>query len=210
MDLLSMLTGTMASGDSLQALSGKTGLSDAKLKKLMMAAIPILIKFLTKNAGSAQGAQSLLGALSGHKQTRSMASQISEADEEDGAKIIGHILGDQKEDVLQNLAKESDLDTADVSKALASMAPGLMSGLSAATSSAAKVDLSDGLDLSDVMGLFGGSSAGASAGGGLLGGLLGGGGLGDMVGALFGGKKEEESKADNGMELLGILSSLMK
>ena len=88
MDLLGMLMGTMSSGSSLQALSGKTGLSEKKLQKLLIAAIPILLKFLTKNAGSAQGAQSLLGALAGHKQTRSMAEQITDADEEDGAKII--------------------------------------------------------------------------------------------------------------------------
>ncbi|MBQ6321432.1 MAG: DUF937 domain-containing protein [Lachnospiraceae bacterium] len=230
MDLLGMLMGTMSSGSSLQALSGKTGLSEKKLQKLLVAAIPILLKFLTKNAGSAQGAQSLLGALAGHKQTRSMAEQITDADEEDGAKIIKHILGDQADSVVANLASENEMDSAQVNKVLSSMAPGLMSGLSAATSSAAKVDLSDGLDLSDVMGMFGGDGSSAESAGGLLGGLLGGGssgasggllgGLlgggassGGLLGGLFGGGAKEEDSAGtqaNGMELLGILSSLMK
>ena len=72
-----------------------------------------------------------------------MADQISGADEEDGAKIIRHILGDQSETVVNSLAKDTDLDGADVSKALSNIAPALMSGLSAATTSASKVDLSD-------------------------------------------------------------------
>ena len=100
MDLLGMLLGTMTSGNSVDALSKKTGLSTAKLAKLLPMAIPLLMKFLTKNASSADGAASLLGALGGHKNTKSMADQIGEADEEDGLKIVNHILGNDSADVL--------------------------------------------------------------------------------------------------------------
>ena len=214
MDLLGMLLGTMTSGSSVDALARKTGLSTAKLLKLLPAAIPLLMKFLTKNASSAEGAASLLGALGGHKNTRSMADQFGEADEEDGRKIVGHMLWADSDDVIGKLAKESDMESADVQKALFNIAPGLMSGLSAATTSASKVDLSDGLDLSDLMGLFGGSAPAASqnnAGGGLLGGLLGGSGnpLSGLLGGILGGNEKEE-KADDGSQLLGLLSNLMK
>ena len=211
MDLLGMLLGTLSNGSSVEALSKKTGLSAAKLARLLPLAIPILMKFLTKNASSAAGAASLLGALGGHKDTKSMADQISDADEEDGAKIVHHILGDESESVLGKLAKDAEMESAEVNKALANIAPGLMSGLSAATSSAAKVDLSDGLDLSDLMGMFGGASSAPSSsqGGGLLGGLLGGGNpLSGILGGILGGKEDE--KEDNGSQLLGLLSNLMK
>ncbi len=210
MNLLGMLMGTLGSGNSLNALSGKTGLSAAKLTKLISAALPLLLKFLKKNASSADGALSLLTALGGHKQTRSMVDQINDADEEDGAKIINHILGDDKDAVFDQLAKDSDMETADVSKALSNIAPAMMSGLSAATTSASKVDLSDGLDLSDVMGLFGGSAPAQSQSGGLLGGLLGGGGIGGLLGGLFGGKDKNDDKDDDGNDLLGMLTALMK
>ena len=205
MDLLNMLMGTLGSGSSVEALAKKTGLSAANLTKLLMNAVPVLLKFLTKNASSAGGAQALLGALAGHRETRTIAEQIEDADEQDGAKILDHIFGAQKESVVSSLAKDSEMDIPDVSKALSNIAPAMMSGLSAATDSASKVDLSDGLDLSDVMGLLGGAAKPAASAGGLLGGLLGGekssGGIGSLVGGLFGGdsaRKEEEEERRNG------------
>ena len=57
------------------------------------------------------------------------------------------------------------MDDQEVSTALSSIAPALMSGISAAASSGAKptFDLSDGLDMGDMMAIFGG---GASQSGG--------------------------------------------
>ena len=136
MNLLNMLMGTLGSGSSVEALAKKTGLSAAKLTKLLMSALPVLLKFLTKNASSAGGAQALLGALAGHRETRTMAEQIENADEQDGAKILDHIFGAQKESVVTSLAKDSELDIPDVSKALSNIAPAMMSGLSAANSPA--------------------------------------------------------------------------
>ena len=79
---------------------------------------------------------------------------------------------------------------------LRGIAPALLSGLSAATSSAGssagKVDLSDGLDLSDVVAMLGGAKPEPA---GLLGGL-------------FGKKKpakEEKDAGLNGATLLQLL-----
>jgi len=213
MNLLSLLTGSLTSGKSVEALAGKTGLSSAKLMKLLSTAVPVLLKYLTKNASSAGGAQALLGALGGHKETRSMAEQIAGADEQDGAKIVKHILGDESASVVSKLARDSEMKETEVEKVLANVAPGMMSGLSAATTSASKVNLSDGLDLSDLMGMFGGAPQ-EDKGSGLLGGLLGGGknaagGIGGILGGLFGGKADEKEE-DDGSALLGMLTSLMK
>ena len=84
LNLANLLMGSLANDSSLNALAGKTGLSTKNLSKLLTAALPMLIKFLTSNAGSAEGAQSLLGALGGHKDTRAMADQIKDADADDG------------------------------------------------------------------------------------------------------------------------------
>ena len=231
MDLLNLLMGSMTNANSIDALAKKTGLGGADLSKLLMKAIPLLMKFLTKNAGSAGGAQSLLTALGGHKDTRSMAAQIENADADDGLKILGHILGNDSDQVVNSLAKETNLNTDQVNIALSNVAPALMSGLSAATTSASKVDLSDGLDLSDLMGMFGGAAGAASntasAAGGMLDGLLGGSGLGGLLGggqksssglgglfgSLLGGsdkKEKEEESVPDGTALLGALTSLLK
>ena len=209
MSLLSILTKSLLSDVALKALTKKTGLSSAKLKKLLPLAVPMLLKALTNNASSQSGLESLLGALTQHTNKKSLPEQIQDADTTDGGKILGHIFGADSHAALSSLAQQSDLNEQEVGSALSSITPALLSGLSAATSSGAKpgFDLSDGLDLGDVMAIFGG---GAPSGGGLLGGLLGGGSkpaAGGLLGSLLGGNADEKDDSLNGTALLSALLS---
>ncbi|MBQ9686231.1 MAG: DUF937 domain-containing protein [Oscillospiraceae bacterium] len=193
MNLLSILLKALLSDGAIKALAKKTGLSSKQLKKLLPLAVPLLIKALTKNASQTDGALSLLSALTQHTSKKSIDQQIEEADSEDGRKIIGHILGKDADADIQTLSNQSGLNASEVSSVLNGIAPALLSGLSAATGSAGagKVDLSDGLDLGDVMAMLGGGSVQSS--GGLLGGL-------------FGKKPKEEKDAGlNGGTLLELL-----
>ncbi|MCR5137031.1 MAG: DUF937 domain-containing protein [Oscillospiraceae bacterium] len=227
MNLLNLLLKSLLTDSSLSALAKKTGLNAASLKKLIPLAVPLLIKFLTNNASSQSGALSLLGALGQHTSTKSMDLQIDEADTDDGDKIIHHIFGDQSDAAVESLAEQSGMTTRDVSSALSGIAPALLSGLSAATSSASlkpaasgSIDLSDGLDLSELMmlfggqsstGLFGGKPQSSGQGGGLLSGLLGGGFGGGLLGSLLGGGSPavaEEDSSLNGNQLLSLLTAL--
>ena len=223
MNLLSLLLSSLLTDSSVSALAKKTGLSAAALKKLIPLAVPLLLKFLTSNASSESGALSLLGALSQHTNQKTLSDQIDEADTEDGGKIIGHIFGNQSDVVTNRLAQQSGMSERDVSSALAGIAPALMSGLSAANhtvSAAPKVDLSDGIDLSDLLGMFAGAQSvqqvpqGQSYGGGLLSGLLGGSssGLGDLFGSMLGSSAQQASQENdfNGTQLLSLLSSMTR
>lgn len=173
MNLLQLLLSTMTSAGSVNSVSQKTGISSQLVKKLIVAAIPLLIKYMTKNASSASGAQSLLGALTQHTSNRTMTQQIDDADEEDGDKIITHILGDDKNTVIKELAAETGATNEQVTKGLASIAPAILSGLSAAASQA-KPQQSTALDLSSLLGMFGGSQQQAASSTDLLSALLGG------------------------------------
>ena len=223
MNLLSLLLSSLLTDSSVSALAKKTGLSATALKKLIPLAVPLLLKFLTSNASSESGALSLLGALSQHTNQKALSDQIDEADTEDGGKIIGHIFGNQSDAVTNRLAQQSGMSERDVSSALAGIAPALMSGLSAANhtvSAAPKVDLSDGIDLSDLLGMFAGVQSvqqvpqGQSYGGGLLSGLLGGSssGLGDLFGSMLGSSAQQASQENdfNGTQLLSLLSSMTR
>ena len=207
MNLLNILLKTMLSDSSVSALAKKTGLNASQLTKLIPLALPLLLKFMTKNASTQSGAQSLLGALTQHTSTKSMTEQLDEADTADGEKIISHILGDDSDQAIISLAQESGMSNEEVTRALGGLAPALLSGLSAATTSAAKVDLSDGLDLSDVMAMFGGASASQNSGSSLLGSLLGGGtaaqsSSSSLLGSLLGAGNTTQS---SGAGLLGSL-----
>ena len=173
MNLLQLLLSTMTSAGSVNSVSQKTGISSQLVKKLIVAAIPLLIKYMTKNASSASGAQSLLGALTQHTSNRTMTQQIDDADEEDGDKIITHILGDDKNTVIKELAAETGASNEQVTRGLASIAPAILSGLSAAASQA-KPQQNNALDLSSLLGMFGGSTQQAASSTDLLSALLGG------------------------------------
>ena len=201
MNLLSLLAGTMLSQSSVNSVSGKTGLSSKQIQKLVMLALPILIKYMTQNASSGDGALSLLGALSQHKNNNSMDLQLLDADEEDGAKIIHHILGRKENAVTQDLSAQTGLGTDQVQQVLSILAPGLMSGVSnAADANAAQ-------------------AAAAQKPANPLASLLTGGGI---FGSLLGRGKEEASPASakpldkdgdgriDGTELLSLLLSASK
>ena len=180
MNLLSVLSSSLLSDAAVAALAKKTGLSKTQLKKVVAIALPLLLRAMTKNVSSQAGVQSLLGALTQHTNTRSIAEQIDEADDVDGGKIVGHILGNDTDSAVQAIAVETDMQEGEVRSVLSVIAPALLSGLSAAaTSTAAKpqIDLSDGLDLSDVMAMFSGmqqQQQPVSTGSSLLSALLGG------------------------------------
>ena len=133
MNLLGLLMAAMTTKNALGQIAKKTGLSEKQIKKLMLIAIPILIKYLTKNASSGDGAHSLLGALAQHSNKEDMGIQLKDADEKDGHKIIGHILGKKEETVTQNLSAQSGLTQEQVNQILAIMAPAILSGVSEAS-----------------------------------------------------------------------------
>ena len=218
MNLLTMLLGSFASDASVNSLSHKTGVSSSMLTKLIPLAIPILLKALTNNASSAGGAQSLLTALGQHSNKRSMAQQIDEVDEKDGEKIVHHILGKDSDQVVRALSRETGMKDEEVTRSLGAMAPALMSALSAAATSASKpaVDLSDGLDFSDLCGLFSGASTAQTQNNvsNMFGSLLGSpqqlqpqGNGGGLLGALLGGGQpmQQPKPQNNGGSLLGAL-----
>ena len=206
MNLLSLLAGTMLSQSSVNSVSGKTGLSSKQIQKLVMLALPILIKYMTQNASSGDGALSLLGALSQHKNNNSMDLQLKDADEEDGAKIIHHILGRKENAVTQDLSAQTSLGTDQVQQVLSILAPGLMSGVSnAAEANAAQANAAQ--------------MAAAQKPANPLASLLTGGGI---FGSLLGGGREEAAPASanpldkdgdgriDGTELLSLLLSASK
>ena len=214
MNLLSLLLGTMNSQSSVNALSEKTGSSSKQTSLLISLAVPLLLRYLTSNASSQNGASSLLGALMQHKSKGPMAEQLKDADEEDGSKIISHILGNDSSEVISQLSGETGMSDQQVTQLLYSMAPALLSGLSAAASTASDNSGTspDHIDFSDLYNSFGAADqsqgtqsqnapASPFGGLGLFGSLLGGGLSGNA-----GSSQSSTAAPDSGSSLPGFFS----
>lgn len=227
MNLLSLLTKALMSDASVNSISQKSGVSSSLIKKLLPLALPLILKSLTKNSSSASGASSLFSALAQHKNNRAIPDQIAEADAEDGAKILGHIFGGDMDSIMGGLAQQSGLESSQVNSVLDNIAPALMSGLSAATTAGAASGVqsgSSGVDMSDLLSIFGGAMGSGSSGSAaesltadMLSGLFTGsapqkpkpsGLMGMLGGLLGGGKKEEDTSAFDGSSLLSALMKL--
>ena len=203
-NLLQLLVSSMTQQSSINAAEKKTGIKGVSILTILSYALPLIIKAMTKNASSQNGAQSLLGALTQHTSNRAMPDQIADADVEDGTKIIRHIFGNDTQNTVNDIAKNTNTSADDVIKVLGSMAPALLSSLSAATTAtanaqkkqAAGVDLSDGLDVSDLVGIF---QSTTNAGG-----------LGGLLGSFLGGQTQQTQNTNDGSALLSSLLSLMK
>ena len=160
MSLLETLLRSMTSSSSLDTMSRRTGGSNDQMAALITAALPILLRAMTQNASTQSGAASLQQALTQHTETGSMAEQFETADIDDGAKILQHILGRNSSSVMNGLSRQSGLSNDQVGSALGALAPVLLSSLSAASSQAPvqrqkpAIDLSDGIDASDIMGFM--------------------------------------------------------
>ena len=164
MNLLNMLNSALTSSAALHALSEKTGLSEKQIAAIIAIALPLLLKGLTNNASSQSGASSLLEALGQHQNNQPVAQQLQEADLDDGMAILGHILGGNQGSVLEEVSDQTGVDPQNIMSVLGQIAPFLLSGLSATANSAnsqqqSGVDLSDGFDLGDLMGMLGGMSS---------------------------------------------------
>ena len=229
--IMSLVTGSGAS-----ALGKSVGADEKKVNSVVSAAVPLLIGKMEDNTSTKAGAKSLNKALSDHAgdDITDIASFLSNADTDDGEKILKHILGDDQNKTTKALSKKSGLSNKQVTGILAALAPLLLTLIG----NNKKDDDDDGSSLGGLLGgLLGGSSNNASSGilgsllgassgnssGGLLGSLLGGsssnsssssGGIfGNLLGGLLGGDDEEEEKeeskpASSGGGLLGGLMGI--
>jgi hypothetical protein len=188
-------------------IADKFGVSPDVARQAVQEGGAALLGGLAKNAETPEGSSAIEEALNRHVGF-SGASSVDEVDQTDGDKIVKHVFGDKKGEVVDSLTKsEKTAGGIDFGKLLPILAPIIMGVIANAKGSSG----SGGGGLGGILGgLFGGSqqeqpSGGQASGGGLgdilggLGGILGGGSssgsqgggnvIGDILGGLFGGKK---------------------
>lgn len=207
--LLDLLNGPIGK-TLISGASAKSGQSEGATSQVLSMALPLLMGAMKKNVQTPEGAAGLMGALSS-KHSGGILDQLGDMmgnggpDDnvlQDGAGILGHLLGGKQPEVENALSSKSGMDAGSIAQILKVAAPVLMGVLGQQTkqnnvsdsngmnallgsmlggqpkenqsliSSLLDAD-GDGSILDDVAGMVLGSSKSKGGIGGLLGGLFG-------------------------------------
>ncbi|MEP5254080.1 DUF937 domain-containing protein [Winogradskyella rapida] len=148
----------------ISGVAGSTGADQDKTSSVLTMALPVLMKAMERNASTPEGAESLMGALNGQHNggildnlSGLFGGGVDDSVKSDGSKILSHVLGSKQEGVEQVIGIKSGLDTDTVSNILKVAAPILMGILG---KQANQNNVSSQSDISGLLGgLLGGSSA---------------------------------------------------
>jgi len=147
----------------ISGVSGSTGTDRNKTGSVLTMALPVLMKAMERNASTPEGAEGLMGALN-KKHDGSILDNLSglfgggvdDNVKNDGAKILGHVLGSKQQGVEKVIGEKSGLDIGSVGNILKVAAPILMGVLGK------QAKQNNVRSQSDLGGLLGGLLGGAS------------------------------------------------
>lgn len=115
----------------LSQISKSLGADEGAISTAVAAALPAILGGMANNSRQDQGAQSLAGALDNHDSSIfGQLGNLLNSGGGDGAKILGHVLGQRQPYVEQGVAKSSGVDLGLVTKLLPILAPLVMGYLS--------------------------------------------------------------------------------
>ena len=148
----------------VSGVSGSTGTDSSKTSSVLTMALPVLMKAMERNASTPEGAAGLMGALSSKHDGSILdnlgglfGGEIDNSVKQDGAGILGHILGAKQQGVQQFIGQKAGLDAGSVGEILKIAAPILMGYLGK------QKKASNASSSGDLTGLLGGLLGGSSA-----------------------------------------------
>ncbi len=118
----------------ISGASSQTGQPEEKTANVLSMALPVILGAMQRNAATPQGAQSLNNALEDNRHDGSILDQLSGLLGNgagsnllnDGAGILKHVLGGNQQNVEQNISKTSGVDAGSVAQIIKMAAPILM------------------------------------------------------------------------------------
>lgn len=126
---LTKLAGTLLSSDSISGLSNLTGTSDKDVSNVLAQALPALLSGANKQAKDKDTAEGFASALSAHAKdnTKDLSKFLGNVDLADGGKILTHLLGSDKDDLIGDISKKTGVSKKDTDSIVSGIAPLLLS-----------------------------------------------------------------------------------
>jgi len=173
----------------LADLAARLGVDQGTAEEATRQALPALLGGIEANTADPGGAESFASAVRQHDNDLAEGGvNLDDVDEKDGERIVGHVFGDQRQQVVQQLGTTGGTSTTQdlMRQLLPILAPIVMAYLAKRLGGGTAGGQQGGIGdvLGSILGGLGGAQGGAQQGG--LGGVLGG-GLGDLLGGLLGG-----------------------
>ncbi len=172
----------------ISSVSGNAGTSEGETSSVLASVLPALVGGMMNNAQTPEGQGGLLGALLGGKHgglLDNLSGMLGGDVQEDGGKILGHVLGDNQEVVQNQVSQNTGISSDKIAMIMKIAAPILMAYL-------AKKAQSSGLDAN------GQTPSGD--------------GLSDILGGLLGGGQSQEAQPQSQPQQTGsgdILTSML-
>ncbi|TPN88706.1 DUF937 domain-containing protein [Aquimarina algicola] len=149
----------------IDGVSSQTGQSQDKTGNLLSMAMPVLMGAMQRNASTPEGASGLLNALNNNHSGGILDNLgglfeggVDEEVTTDGAGILGHVLGNKQPAVESALSQKSGIDAGSVAQILKVAAPILMGVLG---KQASQNNVSDANGLTDMLGNISGAAKGS-------------------------------------------------
>ncbi|MCA9337043.1 DUF937 domain-containing protein [Candidatus Saccharibacteria bacterium] len=151
MDITSVLTGVIK-GDISEKIGQATGTDKSTVESVIAVGLPVILGQMANNTGDEKGAQALDAAVEKDHTSGSLLESLGGLfaggdSNNDGGKIIEHVLGEKQSSANETIANKTGIDVATVAKILTFLAPLVMAYLG-------KKKSSDNLDaggLSDLL-----------------------------------------------------------
>ncbi len=156
MDINNLLQGAL-NEETLGAVAQQTGISQGQIQGAVQTALPLLLGSLAKNSTSQDGATALWNALS-RDHDGSALTNVNNIDMGVGAKILGHIFGNQQQNANEAVSQHAGIDAGQSQMLLQVLAPIVLGYLG-------KQQRQQGLDASGLAGMLGGLMQQSSASG---------------------------------------------
>ncbi|MEO1010155.1 MAG: DUF937 domain-containing protein [Bacteroidota bacterium] len=147
----------------ISGVAGQTGQSENKTADVLGMAMPLLLGAMKSNVKSPEGAQGLMNALSGKHSGGILdnlgglfSGGVDQEVMDDGAGILGHVLGNRQPQVENALSERSGIDASSIASILKIAAPIVMGYLGRQT---ANSNVNDANGMNSLLGgLLGGQS----------------------------------------------------
>ncbi len=129
MNAISQMITQQLAGAASQQIASRLGVSETTANTAVQIAVPLILSALARNASQPQGAQDLHQALTNDHDgsiLNNLMGYLGNPQAANGAGILGHVLGDQRSSVENNLAQATGMDQNSAGNLMEIVAPLVM------------------------------------------------------------------------------------